>query len=328
MSPKPKSSIQIGEHYGCFEVISLEFRPSGRRASTPSSKRHKNAWWCVIRCECGREYKRHVRSVKDYPQAESCKCSYTVGKNGQIRKRYSVIARHVTLLEALITYSTASLKSRIEFKNIKGKGGFVSVLTKEEVEALILAPCTYCGHPGSNTFKYLDYPPLFYNGIDRVNNDLGYITENVVTCCIFCNRAKGAGSLEEFLTWRKRIQNFTPTLNLFQGELDLKYRAAYTGIWHLKKNSAKFKNRIHDLTKDQFLSLALANCYYCGVLPSNSYTLRGITLNYSGIDRKDSAVGYIFTNCLPCCFRCNRAKNKYSYEDFLNYTNLSSVYEA
>jgi hypothetical protein len=39
---------------------------------------------------------------------------------------------------------------------------------------------------------------------------------------------------------------------------------------------------------------------------------------YSGIDRIDSNLGYSRDNCVPCCKRCNLAKRKMSYGDFLD----------
>lgn len=44
-----------------------------------------------------------------------------------------------------------------------------------------------------------------YNGIDRINNNLGYTKENSVSCCGICNRAKNNLSLEDFYLWIKRI---------------------------------------------------------------------------------------------------------------------------
>ena len=46
-------------------------------------------------------------------------------------------------------------------------------------------PCHYCG---ANT----------ENGVDRKNNDLGYINENVVPSCASCNASKGTMSYEDF----------------------------------------------------------------------------------------------------------------------------------
>jgi hypothetical protein len=37
-----------------------------------------------------------------------------------------------------------------------------------------------------------------------------------------------------------------------------------------------------------------------------------------GIDRKDSSIGYILSNCLPCCSFCNMAKRSTNYDLFVN----------
>lgn len=39
--------------------------------------------------------------------------------------------------------------------------------------------------------------------------------------------------------------------------------------------------------------------------------------NANGIDRVDSTKHYTKENCVPCCFICNRMKNKYSINVFL-----------
>ncbi len=41
---------------------------------------------------------------------------------------------------------------------------------------------------------------FFYNGIDRVNNEMGYEPLNVVPCCQECNFAKCKMSKDEFIT--------------------------------------------------------------------------------------------------------------------------------
>lgn len=39
----------------------------------------------------------------------------------------------------------------------------------------------------------------------------------------------------------------------------------------------------------------------------------------NGIDRVDSAQGYVLTNVVPCCKQCNRAKSDLSREEFLTW---------
>jgi hypothetical protein len=46
---------------------------------------------------------------------------------------------------------------------------------------------------------------VLYNGIDRVDPEIGYIESNCVSCCTVCNLMKKAYSHNFFLTHIKRI---------------------------------------------------------------------------------------------------------------------------
>jgi hypothetical protein len=76
-------------------------------------------------------------------------------------------------------------------------------LTKEQVREIISQPCFYCGIPFSNNFgeKHGFNGGVKYNGLDRIDNDKGYIIDNVVPCCRSCNIAKNNRSLEDFKRW-------------------------------------------------------------------------------------------------------------------------------
>lgn len=78
------------------------------------------------------------------------------------------------------------------------KGKLIWSLSDAECERLILSNCEYCGRApmGGTNSGFVKR-----NGIDRVNNDLGYIIENCVPCCKDCNRAKRCMTLTEFDEW-------------------------------------------------------------------------------------------------------------------------------
>ena len=59
---------------------------------------------------------------------------------------------------------------------------------------LIRRPCHYCG---AQTEKF--------RGVDRVDNDLGYIRANVVACCSTCNYMKGELGKDQFLAHARRV---------------------------------------------------------------------------------------------------------------------------
>lgn len=83
-------------------------------------------------------------------------------------------------------------------------------LSEADFKNLLSGNCHYCGVKPSQ--KRLDVhnnrPPFLYNGIDRIDSKGGYVYENVVTCCGFCNRAKSQYSAIEFIEWLNQITEY------------------------------------------------------------------------------------------------------------------------
>lgn len=78
-------------------------------------------------------------------------------------------------------------------KNAKARG-IVWLLTVEQVEAVVHCECAYCGAL-----------PSPRNGIDRIDNSLGYTPDNVTACCLTCNRAKADMNMAQFISWIDRL---------------------------------------------------------------------------------------------------------------------------
>ena len=74
-------------------------------------------------------------------------------------------------------------------------------LTREEFMTLIFGECRYCGRTGVTTTRTKYGDSLSNNGIDRVDSNRGYTSENSVTCCKACNQAKNDRTLSEFREW-------------------------------------------------------------------------------------------------------------------------------
>ena len=55
---------------------------------------------------------------------------------------------------------------------------------------------------------------IIINGIDRINNDIGYTIENSLTCCKICNYAKNTMSMREFIAWLEKIVSNLEILKL------------------------------------------------------------------------------------------------------------------
>lgn len=100
----------------------------------------------------------------------------------------------------------------------------------------------------------------------------------------------------------------------------------YKKIWYAYVKKSKRKNREFTLSPEEFIEIILSNCFYCGRLPSNNL-YKGKerrSFNYSGIDRVNNDLGYIKSNCVPCCSSCNSAKGIKPVEEF--YSWVEDVY--
>jgi hypothetical protein len=84
-------------------------------------------------------------------------------------------------------------------------------LTYSEFESIIFKDCYYCGiEPQKATNKIIivrgntNEPPIYYNGIDRIDSNIGYTMDNCVPCCSICNYMKHTLDTESFL---KKIES-------------------------------------------------------------------------------------------------------------------------
>ena len=91
------------------------------------------------------------------------------------------------------------------------------------------------------------------------------------------------------------------------------------------ENNAKNRGLNFSLGSDDFKLLIDSPCHYCGSLPSQIKKYNTNTYIYNGIDRLDSSCGYIKTNCVACCFICNKMKMEISVDSFMNH--IRRIYE-
>jgi len=72
------------------------------------------------------------------------------------------------------------------------------------------ANCFYCGSPPSNKHAMKGINGAFiYNGVDRVDNSMGYSVNNCVPCCKMCNLGKRNSSQGDFLKWAHRVASYS-----------------------------------------------------------------------------------------------------------------------
>lgn len=144
------------------------------RKGTLNSSLHQT-WECS--CECGSTITvagNHLRTG----QTQSCNRCSRIGKFG-------ASAKHAVYLQ----YRSSARKRCLDF-NI------------EENDLLRIAqePCTYCGNIKTQVSKnWYNNGNFYYTGIDRVDNNIGYILSNIVSCCSICNRFKFTHSKKYFI---------------------------------------------------------------------------------------------------------------------------------
>jgi hypothetical protein len=184
---------------------------------------------------------------------------------------------------------------------VKGakKRGIHFTLSKTLFESLIVKPCFYCDHQKVGEV----------NGIDRVDNQRGYIEENVVPCCETCNVLKRSQHPQEFIDKMKAIYEYQTKKQPISSELVEKwsttYRSKITPNYKTYAKGANTRNIEFKLSELEFSEIIEQPCYLCGLLDK------------TGIDRFDNTKGYVLENCKPCCGHCNLMKKDRTYESIL-----------
>lgn len=137
-------------------------------------------------CECGNKVTTDLSKVTS-GHTKSCGCIRNGTPRISLRKGFGE--------------SSANKVFDSYKRNAKNKN-FSFLITKEEAMFLFKQRCFYCNTEPQNTFHQQgSYGSFTYNGIDRLDNSIGYEKENCVTCCTKCNYQKNKLSLSEFSNW-------------------------------------------------------------------------------------------------------------------------------
>ena len=189
-----KAEKSLNHKFGKLVVIEI----------LPSDKfKHKRA---LCRCDCGNEKIFTMNRLRN-GEASSCGCfrkqtandaseiAYRKGKeNGRIKNPVIGSAKHV--------YNSRYKDGNLSFDDFM-------IMSQRD--------CYYCGGAPSNVSNhYITRQKKYseerisngyfkYNGLDRIDNSKSHDLDNVVPCCIHCNKAKLDRDKEEFLFWVKKV---------------------------------------------------------------------------------------------------------------------------
>lgn len=158
------------------------------------TKYHKGRtlkWRCI--CECGNESlitsTRLIKGVTT--QCKKCSDKERLGNT------YGQLPEGVASFNSLYNNYRRNAKIRgLEFS-----------LAKDVFRKLTKQSCFYCNTKPAQIHNpagmYNGY--YVYNGIDRMNNNKGYLQDNCVACCKVCNYMKSNMDFDEFMDRLKTI---------------------------------------------------------------------------------------------------------------------------
>jgi hypothetical protein len=223
-----------------------------------------------------------------------CNDIYTTGLEFSLCPKDN--ARYYSFENFVKSYKKGADKRELEFE-----------LTNDDIRELINGNCYYCGQKPD---------PLKKIGIDRKNNDIGYLIDNVVSCCKMCNMMKHIVESDIFIKQCiHRVQYWYETCDDKQLNHDIFECSNYNGIntdYGKHMYGAGKRNITNHLSLKDYGDFIIGECYYCGKESDLENEKR------NGIDRMDSNSDYKKDLCVSCCKTCNISKKNYTVDDFIN----------
>lgn len=111
---------------------------------------------------------------------------------------------------------------------------------------------------------------------------------------------------------RKRFHEKNPD---YKRTYARKWAGTAKGRFHKLRYDAKKKDRVVEISLEEFADLLTKPCVYCGELRDSPYGY--------GVDRIDSSGSYTLDNIVPCCGVCNQMKSDMDLEDF--YAHIAKI---
>lgn len=185
-----RNMINIGDNYNSWTIIRHEYQGN---------------WLC--RCVCGTE-----KIVDGYTLIKGTSRQCHICGNKERSSKLKIGGDHVAAKQAYA-------KSRAQAK----ERGFEYNLSFDFFYSISKKDCYYCnsspegGYWENSSYKKDWHEAFISNGIDRFDNLIGYLEENVVPCCIRCNRAKNNMSIKE---WKEKIIQWNEWLNKYMLDMN------------------------------------------------------------------------------------------------------------
>jgi len=177
-----------------MKKINLTNKRFGRLLVTNHYENIKGRLWWTCQCDCG-----NFKSIRSQclisSNTRSCGCLEKEVRNKHIKDKTLPPGK----ANGNALYSTYKSHAKLR--------GLEFFLSKEEFLNITSKNCYYCNTipKSKNYVNSRTNGPYIYNGIDRMDNNIGYLIENCVPCCKTCNFAKKKVHTYDFINWAKSI---------------------------------------------------------------------------------------------------------------------------
>ena len=186
------TKTRVGETFNYLTII--EYIPIKKTyLNKERGERIVRVAYYKCRCVCGNEKIIASSSVIN-GSIKSCGCKKKELCVNAVKKHYEIFSDPV---------------ERRLFGSYKKEKRRIFSLSFDDFKKLVNSNCHYCGsEPFLLRGNKTKSKTKLLNGIDRIDSSIGYEINNCVPCCIICNRAKNAMSLEDFISWIKKISKY------------------------------------------------------------------------------------------------------------------------
>lgn len=139
---------------------------------------------------------------------------------------------------------------------------------------------------------------------NKYRNSLRIEPEDLNKKCAACKQTKSVNEFWKNFSTKDGLTNRCKSCEKERHDI---YAQTLNGRFRIYRDR---KEKDFALTIEQFDQLTKQSCEYCGGFNKE---------NINGIDRVDSNVGYVLSNCVSCCFICNWMKLNLCKDAFLNH---------
>lgn len=148
--------------------------------SFADKNKHRQVRWNV-RCDCGKEFVLRGDNLKS-GHTRSCGCYQA----DAVREHCRALGKaNAGLPGQAVTHAKV-----LNYKQSAAERNYTWGLTEEDTIYLFNQDCYYCSAKPRKIEMHNYSTPAYLNGIDRVDNELGYNLANCVPCCKTCQFKK------------------------------------------------------------------------------------------------------------------------------------------